>query len=79
MYIFYVFTLFSSFISHSLLSFRYDPLQNLWERLADLHKTRCNFTMVVLDRMIYAIGGDIDPETNLDSVERYCPNTDTWR
>uniref|UniRef100_A0A8C8HHG7 BTB domain-containing protein n=1 Tax=Oncorhynchus tshawytscha TaxID=74940 RepID=A0A8C8HHG7_ONCTS len=59
-------------------TYRYDPLQNLWERLADLHKTRCNFSMVVLDRMIYAIGGDIDPETNLDSVERYCPNTDTW-
>nr|XP_023832577.1 kelch-like protein 33 [Salvelinus alpinus] len=60
-------------------NYRYDPLQNLWERLADLHKTRCNFSMVVLDRMIYAIGGDIDPETNLDSVECYCPNTDSWR
>uniref|UniRef100_A0A4W5LMK7 Kelch-like family member 33 n=1 Tax=Hucho hucho TaxID=62062 RepID=A0A4W5LMK7_9TELE len=58
--------------------YRYDPLQNRWERLANLQEKRCNFSVVVLDEMIYAIGGYIDPETNLDSVERYCPNTDSW-
>ncbi|KAJ8007570.1 hypothetical protein DPEC_G00095410 [Dallia pectoralis] len=56
----------------------YDPIQNSWERLADLQEKRCHFSMVVLKGMLYAIGGDTDPETNLDSVECYCPNTDTW-
>ncbi|XP_071234399.1 kelch-like protein 33 [Salvelinus alpinus] len=58
--------------------YRYDLLQNRWERLANLQEKRCNFSVVVLDEMIYAIGGYIDPETNLGSVERYCPNTDSW-
>ncbi|XP_041731757.2 kelch-like protein 33 [Coregonus clupeaformis] len=58
--------------------YRYNPLQDRWERMADMQEKRCNFSVVVLDEIIYAIGGYIDPETNLDSVERYCPNTDSW-
>ncbi|KAL0970096.1 hypothetical protein UPYG_G00237090 [Umbra pygmaea] len=58
--------------------YRYDLLLNSWERLADMQEKRCNFSIVVLKGMIYAIGGDTDPGTNLSSVEGYCPNKDSW-
>ncbi|KAL0970095.1 hypothetical protein UPYG_G00237080 [Umbra pygmaea] len=60
------------------LACRYDPLQNSWEPLAEMQRKRCNFAMVVQDHMLYVIGGDTDAETNLDSVECYCPKTDSW-
>lgn len=34
--------------------------------------------MVVLNGMIYAFGGHCDPEY-IDTVERYCPSTNSWR
>uniref|UniRef100_A0AAY5KME6 Kelch-like family member 33 n=1 Tax=Esox lucius TaxID=8010 RepID=A0AAY5KME6_ESOLU len=66
-------------LKSSLFPSRYDPIQNSWERLADLQEKRCNFSIVVFEGMLYAIGGDSDPETNLKSVESYCMNTDSWR
>uniref|UniRef100_A0A8C2A373 Kelch-like protein 33 n=1 Tax=Cyprinus carpio TaxID=7962 RepID=A0A8C2A373_CYPCA len=60
-------------------TYRYDPIQNFWQRLADMHETRGSFTLVVLNGKIYAIGGERDSEVNMESVEVYCPNTNSWR
>ncbi|XP_068581679.1 kelch-like protein 26 [Cebidichthys violaceus] len=57
--------------------YRYDPLQNSWERLAEMQVKRCSFSVAVLDGQIYAIGGHCDPEY-IESVERYCPIGNTW-
>lgn len=57
---------------------RYDPLGNSWECLSDMREQRCCFSLVVLDEMLYAIGGDSHPGC-LESVERYCPATNSWR
>ncbi|XP_059361786.1 kelch-like protein 33 [Carassius carassius] len=58
--------------------YRYDPEQDHWKRLADLHEFRSNFMLVVSGDSLYAIGGDKDINTNLESVEKYSPETDTW-
>lgn len=58
--------------------FRYDPLQNSWESLAEMQVRRCFFSVVVLDEKIYAIGGHCEPHY-LESVERYCPIANSWR
>ncbi|KAM3857568.1 kelch-like protein 33 [Diretmus argenteus] len=58
-------------------AYRYDPLQGSWERLADMHQKRCCFSVVVLDEMLYAIGGDAYPHCS-GSVERYCHTTNCW-
>uniref|UniRef100_A0A8P4K8G0 Kelch-like family member 33 n=1 Tax=Dicentrarchus labrax TaxID=13489 RepID=A0A8P4K8G0_DICLA len=55
----------------------YDPLQNSWERLAEMQEKRCSFSVVVLDEKIYAIGGYCEPDY-LESVERYCPVANSW-
>ncbi|KAB5518418.1 hypothetical protein PHYPO_G00165640 [Pangasianodon hypophthalmus] len=59
-------------------AYRYDPLNNSWERLSDMQEHRSNFTMVVRGDSLYAIGGDRDISSNLDSVEKYSVETDTW-
>ncbi|GAA6094197.1 kelch-like protein 33 [Tachysurus ichikawai] len=59
-------------------TYRYDPIQNRWQRLADMNERRGNFALVVLDGNMFAIGGDKDSEFNTESVEVYCPVTDTW-
>ncbi|XP_044040879.1 golgin subfamily A member 4-like [Siniperca chuatsi] len=57
--------------------YRYDPLQNSWESLAEMQEKRCSFSVVVLDGKIYAIGGYCDPDY-IESVERYCPTANSW-
>ncbi|XP_029311259.1 kelch-like protein 33 [Cottoperca gobio] len=57
--------------------YRYDPLQNSWDSLAEMQRNRCSFSVVVLDGKIYAIGGHCDTEY-LESVERYCPTGNSW-
>ncbi|XP_076581717.1 uncharacterized protein LOC143317446 [Chaetodon auriga] len=57
--------------------YRYDPLQNSWESLAEMQEKRCSFSVVVLDGKIYAIGGHCDPEY-IETVERYCPISNSW-
>ncbi|XP_030636622.1 kelch-like protein 33 [Chanos chanos] len=59
--------------------YRYTPVSDTWERLADMNEHRSNFTVVVRGHILYAIGGDKDISANLDSVEMYCPDTDSWR
>ncbi|XP_073693665.1 kelch-like protein 33 [Garra rufa] len=58
--------------------YRYDPERDHWKRLADLHELRSNFTLVVSGDGLYAVGGDKDINTNLDSVEKYSRETDSW-
>ncbi|XP_051569653.1 uncharacterized protein LOC127450008 [Myxocyprinus asiaticus] len=60
-------------------AYRYDPIQNSWQRLADMHERRGSVTLVVLNEKIYAIGGERDSEDNMETVEVYCPNTNSWR
>ncbi|KAL6466408.1 hypothetical protein MHYP_G00242120 [Metynnis hypsauchen] len=59
-------------------TYRFDPMQNSWQRLADMQERRGSFALVVLDERIYAIGGDKDSEANVESVEVYCPSKDSW-
>ncbi|KAG7462149.1 hypothetical protein MATL_G00199870 [Megalops atlanticus] len=59
-------------------AYRYDPLKGSWHRLADLRENRSNFSLVVREGLLYAIGGDRDINNNMDSVECYCPDTDCW-
>ncbi|XP_067308198.1 kelch-like protein 33 [Pseudorasbora parva] len=58
--------------------YRYDPERDHWKRLADLQELRSNFTLVVSGGALYAVGGDKDIHTNLDSVEKYSLETDCW-
>ncbi|XP_052009229.1 kelch-like protein 33 [Xyrauchen texanus] len=60
-------------------AYRYDPIQNSWHRLADMHERRGSVTLVVLNEKIYAIGGERDSEVSMETVEVYCPNTNSWR
>lgn len=57
----------------------YDPVQNSWRRLADMQEFRSNFSVVVYEERLYAIGGDKEINANVDSVEMYNPGTDSWR
>lgn len=61
------------------LFYRYNPIQNSWQKLADMNERRCNFALVVLDGKMFAIGGDNDSEVSIGSVEVYSPITDYWR
>ncbi|KAJ8007572.1 hypothetical protein DPEC_G00095430 [Dallia pectoralis] len=60
-------------------TYRYDPMQDLWQRLSDMHECRSNFVLVVRSNCLYAIGGDMDINANMCSVEVYSPVSDTWR
>ncbi|XP_076018592.1 kelch-like protein 9 [Genypterus blacodes] len=65
-------------ISDTLNSvYRYDLLQNSWERLADLQEKRCYFSVIVLNEKLYAIGGQCEPDYS-QSVERFCPTANSW-
>ncbi|KAM4565038.1 kelch-like protein 33 [Fundulus diaphanus] len=59
------------------LVYRYDPLQNSWECLCEMQEKRSSFSVVVLDGQIYAVGGYCEFD-HMDSVECYCPSTNSW-
>ncbi|KAG5846276.1 hypothetical protein ANANG_G00148060 [Anguilla anguilla] len=59
-------------------AYRYNPVQDRWQRLADMQENRSNFSLVEREGRFYAIGGDRDINNNMDSVACYCPNTDCW-
>lgn len=44
-----------------------------------MNEKRGSFALVVLNDQIYAIGGERDSEVNMESVEVYCPNKNSWR
>uniref|UniRef100_A0A8C7WQ20 Kelch-like family member 33 n=1 Tax=Oryzias sinensis TaxID=183150 RepID=A0A8C7WQ20_9TELE len=56
---------------------KYDPLQNVWQCIQEMLERRCSFSVVVLDEKLYAIGGHCELY-HMDSVECYCPTTNTW-
>ncbi|KAJ3585298.1 hypothetical protein NHX12_014019 [Muraenolepis orangiensis] len=58
-------------------AYRYDPLESSWEQLSDMRERRCCFSVVVLGETLCAIGGDSKPGC-LQSVELYCPATNSW-
>ncbi|KAL4594147.1 kelch-like protein 33 [Arapaima gigas] len=43
-----------------------------------MNEQRSNFSLVVRDKQLYAIGGDRIINNNLDSVECYCPESNCW-
>ncbi|XP_038147800.1 kelch-like protein 33 isoform X2 [Cyprinodon tularosa] len=57
--------------------YRYDPLQNSWERLCEMQEKRSSFSVIVLDGQLHAVGGYCEPHY-LDTVERYCPTKNSW-
>ncbi|XP_041841561.1 kelch-like protein 33 [Melanotaenia boesemani] len=59
-------------------AYSYDPARDIWKRLADMQEARSNFSVVVLEECLYAIGGDKEINTNIDSVEMYNQDTDSW-
>ncbi|XP_053199540.1 kelch-like protein 33 [Scomber japonicus] len=59
-------------------SYSYDPVKDSWKRLADLQEFRSNFSVVVHEERLYAIGGDKEININIDSVEMYNTDTDSW-
>ncbi|KAM4536632.1 kelch-like protein 33 [Odontesthes bonariensis] len=59
-------------------AYSYDPLTDSWKRLADMLEPRSNFSVVVHEERLYAIGGDKEINTNTESVEMYNQDADSW-
>ncbi|MEQ2229851.1 hypothetical protein ILYODFUR_023141 [Ilyodon furcidens] len=59
-------------------AYSYDPVTDSWKRLADMQEPRSNFSLVVHENHLYAIGGDKEINTNTDSVEMYKSDSDSW-
>ena len=62
----------------------YDPQTNSWERVADIPTARSEPITAVVDGKIYVLAGYVGKDNrgvnlkNLDVVEMYDPQTDTW-
>ncbi|TRY79056.1 hypothetical protein DNTS_033305 [Danionella cerebrum] len=59
-------------------TYRYDPVVNSWQKLADMNENRGSFVLMVLNGQMYAIGGERDSQSNLESVEVYCHDKNSW-
>uniref|UniRef100_A0A3B3ZLH8 BACK domain-containing protein n=1 Tax=Periophthalmus magnuspinnatus TaxID=409849 RepID=A0A3B3ZLH8_9GOBI len=59
-------------------AYRFDPEQNSWRRLADMKEFRSNFSLITNEGRLFAIGGDKEINANVESVETYDPDTDSW-
>ena len=63
-------------------TYRYDPQNDTWSRMADMNHPRASFEMVNFHGQLYAMGGFMGTQTwnrqALDYVERYDPATNTW-
>ncbi|KAM4714129.1 kelch-like protein 33 [Anableps anableps] len=59
-------------------AYSYYPVMNTWKKLADMQEPRSNFSLVVHEECLYAIGGDKELDTNTDSVEMYRPDSNSW-
>ncbi|XP_030043385.1 kelch-like protein 33 [Microcaecilia unicolor] len=60
---------------------RYDPLQDTWERLADMQERHNYFQAVSLGGLLYVLGGNPDNSNTqcLDTVECYDPAKNSWK
>ena len=56
---------------------KYNPMCNEWTQLASMKSCRAGHCAVVLEDLIYVIGGS-DGLTSLKSVESYDPSTNRW-
>merc|ERR1712173_249425 len=63
--------------SASRAVWRYDPVLNAWQEMADMRVPRSELGLAMLDGCVYAVGG-WEGTSRLDSVERYDPETNTW-
>uniref|UniRef100_A0A8V1ACV5 Kelch like family member 33 n=1 Tax=Gallus gallus TaxID=9031 RepID=A0A8V1ACV5_CHICK len=59
--------------------YRYQPMDNSWERLASMTCGRSYFAAVALEGSIYALGGSSGDLYCTDTVECYNVAADTWR
>jgi len=55
----------------------YEPSLDTWTSVGELSVCRDSFSIVVMDGVMYAIGG-IDGSENLKSVETYRPSDGVW-
>ncbi|GFN78954.1 upf0672 protein c3orf58 [Plakobranchus ocellatus] len=62
-------------VSNALYVF--DQTEAAWQTRAKMHMSRSQFSLVVVDGFVYAVGGQDGAEI-LSSVERYDPPTNTW-
>eukprot|EP00057_Strongylocentrotus_purpuratus_P015540 XP_011670014.1 PREDICTED: LOW QUALITY PROTEIN: kelch-like protein 2 [Strongylocentrotus purpuratus] len=58
--------------------FLFDQFEKKWLPRAAMNVGRCNFSLAVLDGLIYAVGG-CDGDDTLSSVECYNPATNIWK
>ena len=58
--------------------FLFDHFEKKWLPRAAMNVARCNFSMAVLDGLIYAVGGG-DGDDGLSSMECYNPATNIWK
>ncbi|ESO82599.1 hypothetical protein LOTGIDRAFT_197896 [Lottia gigantea] len=56
---------------------RWDPLEEQWEVIANMHDKRCYVGAAAIDNYVYACGG-FDGETRHSSAEKYCPQKNQW-
>ena len=63
--------------SASRAVWRYDPVLNAWQEMADMRVPRSELGLAMLDGCVYAVGG-WEGTSRLDSVERFDPETNTW-
>ncbi|KFP90111.1 Kelch-like 33, partial [Apaloderma vittatum] len=59
--------------------YRYEPMDDSWERLASMTCGRSHFAAVALGDFIYALGGSSGELFCTDTVEGYDLANDTWR
>lgn len=57
--------------------FSYDPDQDRWTLVQPMHSKRLGVGVVVVNRLLYAIGG-FDGNERLASVECYHPENNEW-
>jgi len=57
----------------------YDSVRDRWTLKASMPTARRDLATGVVDGLIYAVGGRVDPWGFTDVVEVYDPRTDTWQ
>ena len=60
--------------------FRYNPRHDRWSTLCPMKRERCRFTLSVIGRRLYAVGGNSEAVNNVDVIsgEKYDPDQDSW-
>ena len=59
----------------------YDIRTNIWEEISPMKTPRRNVGVAVIENLLYAVGGsnrDDGTRSNLNSMERYHPDSDVW-